>query len=85
MNNERAQLLKKLQTTSFCINEVALYLDGHPTNKMALAFYDKIKREHKDLMQKYETTYGPLTYYNAGGPSWTWIQGPWPWQNEKEV
>lgn len=85
MNNEKTQLLKKLQAASFGINEAALYLDGHPTNKLAHAYYDKTKKEYETLMQKYETTYGPLTFYNAGGPSWTWIQGPWPWQHESEV
>ncbi|HBR31995.1 MAG: spore coat protein CotJB [Eubacteriales bacterium] len=85
MNNERAQALKKLQIISFAVNEAALYLDGHPTNKMALAFYEKAVKEHKDLLAKYEKTYGPITFFSASGPSWTWVQGPWPWQNEREA
>lgn len=85
MNNDKTQSMRKLQVASFAINEVALYLDGHPTNKMALAFYDKAIKEQKELVAKYEKTYGPITFFDAGGPSWTWIQGPWPWQNESEV
>jgi hypothetical protein len=57
----------------------------HPTNKKALDFYDKAKKERREAVEKYEATYGPLTFYNAKGPSWTWIQGPWPWQNEREA
>lgn len=84
MNTEKAKLMRKIQIACFAINEVALYLDGHPTNKMALSYYDKVKREHKELTDKYEKTYGPLTFYNAGGPSWTWVQGSWPWQQGME-
>ncbi|HAN21288.1 MAG: hypothetical protein A2Y15_02225 [Clostridiales bacterium GWF2_36_10] len=84
MNNDRAQMLRRLQEADFAMYEAVLYLDGHPTNKMALAFYDKAAKAYCDLKEKYEMTYGPLTIQNASGPSWTWIQGPWPWQNEME-
>ncbi|PKM62094.1 MAG: spore coat protein CotJB [Firmicutes bacterium HGW-Firmicutes-21] len=85
MKRERVQSLRKVQIAAFAVNEAVLYLDGHPTNRKALEFYDKAKKDYKDSMEKYEATYGPLTFYNAGGPSWTWIKGPWPWQNEREA
>ena len=85
MNMERAQLLRKVQIASFAVNEAVLYLDGHPTNKKALEFYEKWVKEAKELKDKYEKAYGPLTFYDGKGPSWTWIQGPWPWQTEREA
>lgn len=85
MNNDRNQLLKKIQVADFTVDEAILYLDGHPTNKLALSFFEKATKECDDLIAKYETTYGPLDAHHASGPSWTWIQGPWPWQHESEV
>lgn len=85
MNREKHKALRNLQIASFAVNEAALYLDGHPTNKTALEYYGKAVKNYKTLMEKYEATYGPLTLYSGKGPSWTWIQGPWPWQNEREA
>jgi len=85
MNRNREKALKDVQKYNFAVNEAVLYLDGHPTNKNALEFYMKAKKMHKDAKEKYEATYGPLTFYNAQGPSGTWIKGPWPWQNEREA
>jgi spore coat protein JB len=84
-NKDRMNDLRTLQAAAFVVDEVGLYLQGHPTNKNALNYYSKAVKELKDLTDKYEKAYGPLTMVNAGGPVWNWIQGPWPWQNEREA
>ena len=46
--------LKNLQALSFALVETALYLDGHPNDKKAIGYYDKIKNEYKTALEKYE-------------------------------
>lgn len=81
--NERIRLLRRLQAEDFATLEAVLYLDGHPTNKKALAFYDKHRAIAKGLRDEYEGKYGPITIYgNNDNNDWHWIDKPWPWERE---
>ena len=40
MTTERARLLRQVQNHSFALNEAALYLDGHPDNQKARAYFE---------------------------------------------
>ena len=42
--NERERLLRRIQAEDFAVYETVLYLDGHPKNRQALAYYQK----HRD-------------------------------------
>ena len=63
----------------FAINELALYLDTHPTDDKALCLHRKYCREAKDLKDKYQKVYGPLTI-NFPCNKWRWLEEPWPWE-----
>lgn len=83
--NNRKSLLKQIQIVDFALHETVLYLDGHPTDRKAMAYYKSAKQRLKALMDEYTEKYGPLNYYLVSGNSWSWIDKPWPWQNEKEA
>ena len=81
--NDRERLLRRIQEEDFVVYETVLYLDGHPRNKIALAFYDKHRAIAKGLRDEYEGKYGPITIYaNNDMNDWHWIDRPWPWEKE---
>lgn len=82
MTKEQAKDMKKLMEIDFVIHETVLYLDGHPENKKALDFYNKVNNERKKAYDMYVSRYGPLNAYDVRQNSWTWIDTPWPWQRE---
>lgn len=76
-NNE---LLKTVYETGFALDDVALYLDTHPTDPAAMNFYHQISNANREAVQKYEMTYGPLMYNGVKTDYWSWLNGPWPWE-----
>ena len=84
MNMTRRELLKKLMDIDFVIHETVLYLDGHPNNKKALDYYKTVQEEQREIYNQYATQFGPVTAENVKQDTWTWINEPWPWQNERE-
>ena len=82
---ERSILLKRVQICDFALNDAALYLDTHPEDADALAYYKKYLDMRAAAVSDFESRFGPLTKgaYD-GGKRWTWVDGPWPWQMEEE-
>lgn len=75
----REKMLKEIKSLQFAIIELALYLDTHPEDERALCLHRKYARELKDLKDKYQKVYGPLTI-NFPCNKWRWIEEPWPWE-----
>jgi len=80
-STDKNTLLKRIMTADFAIHETALFLDAHPNNKKALAYYNKMRELRQELMAEYNEKHGPLTYFEVRGDAWSWIDTPWPWQN----
>lgn len=80
----RDELMHKIQETGFAVYDTVLFLDSHPTCRMALDFYNDNKRMYENYVAEYEKNFGPLTVGGqpADADSWTWIQDPWPWELE---
>ncbi len=82
-NSARAMLLRKVQQHYFAMVETGLYLDGHPNCQKALSYFEKQKAAYEAYVAEFEATYGPLTFKSGvAGDTWSWIQGPWPWEPE---
>ncbi len=78
-DNNRAELLKKIKCYSFAVNDLALYLDTHSDDTKALCLHRQYAKELKDLRDKYQKVYGPLTIdYPCN--KWRWLEEPWPWE-----
>lgn len=83
--NERQRLLKRVQMYSFAVTDAALFLDTHPDNASALAYYNKYKKLYKEAADEFEAKYGPLTIMSErNNESWTWVNDPWPWEEQVE-
>ncbi len=80
--SERAALLRRVQIARFAAHDAALYLDTHPDDAAALAYWRKYNALGAEAAAAYEKKYGPLTAAAAGGTPWPWVNGPWPWEPE---
>ena len=78
----KKRMLQEIKETDFTLKELNLYLDTHPNCKEALEMYKTYEQRLKKLMCDYENTFGPLTPSSVNNTDvWTWINGPWPWEN----
>lgn len=84
MHNEtlemtKYEMMKKIQEYNFSVIELVLYLDTHPTDLKALNLHKEYTKSLKELKDKYQKVYGPLTIYYPCN-KWRWIEEPWPWE-----
>jgi len=78
---EKDKLLKKIQMYGFCIKDVSLYLDTHPTDKSGLEYFKKYNDLMKAASAEYAEKYGPLSISDVNSTTrWTWVSDPWPWE-----
>lgn len=79
---EYYQYLQELQTIDFVLVELTLYLDTHPDDQQSLAQFGQFQKRKTVLMQQFQALFGPLQEFgnSAVGQTWTWAEGPWPWQ-----
>ena len=80
-NNQetRESLIQKIMEYRFSVIELGLYLDSHPTDQKALCLHNEYSKKLKELSDKYQKVYGPLTMdYPCN--KWRWLEMPWPWE-----
>ena len=74
------QLLQKVYETGFALDDATLYLDTHPADSQAMAYYQYVRKANQDAVTAYEQAYGPLMINQVNSGSWTWTSNPWPWE-----
>ena len=83
-DSSRAELMRKVQETSFACVDMNLYLDNHPDDTNAINTYNSLCNQFAQARYAYENKYGPLTNFGYA-PSrcpWQWADQPWPWDRE---
>lgn len=76
---QREEMMMKIRELDFAIIELGLYLDTHPDDRRALCLHNSYAKECKELKDKYQKIYGPLTIdYPCN--KWRWLEEPWPWE-----
>lgn len=69
-----------LQSLSFTVQELALYLDTHQWDQDALELY----RTYQEQLQKARhlniQKHGPLTHQDVVKGDYAWLDDPWPWE-----
>ena len=78
-NTDKENMLNRIKEYNFSVIELSLYLNTHPNDEKALYLHKKYSTELKELKEKYQKIYGPLTIYYPSN-KWRWIEGPWPWE-----
>lgn len=82
-NEKTITPLTELQTLSFAIQELALYLDTHRNDKEAFELYRQFQSLYEQGREKYEKECGPLTHMSAAKSEYRWLDDPWPWEYAK--
>ena len=78
-NNIREEMMMQLRAYKFSIIELGLYLDTHPDDEKALCLHKEYCKKAKELSDKYQKMFGPLTIYYPC-KKWRWLEEPWPWE-----
>lgn len=89
LEGQRPQLadtkLNQLRALDFVIQELGLYLDTHPNDSEAFALFQNYVELEKAARESYVEQHGPLTQNDAAlNSTYTWGNGPWPWQYSEE-
>lgn len=81
---DKTQLLNEINTTSFAVNDLVLYLDTHPDDVEGLTLFHECNGRRNKAIQEFEQEYYPLTtdcIHNAGTVGhWSWGDAPAPWE-----
>ena len=72
-------MLMQIRELNFAVIELGLYLTTHPEDQKALCLHRKYAKELKELMDKYQKVYAPLSIYFPCN-KWRWLEEPWPWE-----
>ena len=75
----RQEMIDQIKSLDFAIIELGLYLDTHPDDQRALCMHKEYCKQAKDLKDKYQKMYGPLTIFYPCN-KWRWLEQPWPWE-----
>lgn len=77
--------MTELQALEFVVLELGLYLDTHPDDAEAFSLFRQYVDMEKAAKTAYEAKYGPLFLSSAAnaGESFRWLDGPWPWNFER--
>ncbi len=79
----RKELLEYITNVSFAVDDAKLFLDTHPCDEEALAYFREYSRKRNEALKEYAAHFGPLTIdtvvYSCAD-RWDWINEPWPWQ-----
>ncbi len=83
-NSEREDMLMQLQELNFAMIDLGLYLDLHDNDRNIINLFNEYQKKEKELCKIYENKYGPLTFNSKEvGNTWTWDNGPWPWEVQR--
>ena len=79
----RSQLMDTISPSSFAVDEMLLYLDTHPDDTDAMAYFQKQSCVRRAAMKEYAARFGPLTVDDVDdtcSDTWEWMKQPWPWE-----
>ena len=78
----RNELMDKINQYSFAMNEANLFLDTHPFDQEALAYFQKFRELRIEAVKEYAKYYAPLCidYAVCEKTPWSWVNEPWPWE-----
>lgn len=80
VKSEKEQLLLKIQEFSFAVNDLNLYLDLYPNDKMVFELFKQYNLELNKLNNIYSEKFEVIEINQDIGNSFTWYKNPWPWE-----
>lgn len=78
---EQIKLFQWINMVSFAVNDITLYLDTHPCDQEAIAYFNHFCEIRNQALQEYSSCYGPLTIDTAmPDQKWLWSMQSMPWE-----
>ena len=80
--NEQAEMLTYIDSLCFACVDLNLYLDVFPNDRSAIDLFNQYRNQKKDLVEEYESKFGPLLLSSDSLNTypWAWDDKPWPWE-----
>lgn len=79
--NQKEQMLKDIGIVDFTVTELALFLDTHPKDSMAMEYFNHYNRMNVQLKREFSRNYYPLKLeYADSNQEWRWGDAPLPWE-----
>ena len=79
----KKDLMDQIYLYRFAVDDAKLFLDTHPEDEDALAYFYECSRMRNQALKEYAKNFGPLTIdtvTDSCSDNWDWIDSPWPWQ-----
>lgn len=80
----RENMMMQIRELNFAIIELGLYLDTQPEDQRALYLHREYAKRLRDLKDKYQKMYGPLSIYYPCN-KWRWLEEPWAFSEKRSV
>lgn len=82
---ERESLMEQINSISFALNDLTLYLDTHPDCPKGAPLFYELTKSRLELLAEYARKYYPLTQSsivtgNLDPAHYDWTEGPMPWE-----
>ena len=82
---EREVLMNKINSVSFALNDLTLYLDTHPDCPNGTALFHELLKERLELLADFAAKFYPLTQLSietghSDNTCYGWSEGPMPWE-----
>jgi len=58
---DKESLLRKIDSVSFMMTDLSLFLDTHPSDKRAAKLFMQYQKERKELLKEFSEHFYPLT------------------------
>lgn len=82
--SKEENLLLQIQAYEIALMDLNLYLDIYPNDNSLLTLYNQYTNDKNRLVEEFEKTYYPISKAaSAKSNEWKWIEGSWPWENDK--
>jgi len=80
--NEKRKLANDINVLDFTMTELREYLDTHPYDRDAIAYYQKYAMLKKQAVAEYTMKYGMICADTpcSSGDEWKWAKEPMPWE-----
>lgn len=82
MDNKKS-MLYDIMLFDFAVQDSTLFLDTHPDDADAFAYYKEASNRLQKSKKAYETQYGSLTNREVFGTNYSYIKGPAPWEGDR--
>lgn len=82
--NQYEEDLLNLNQMQFAAHELNLFLDNYPNDTNIINAYNQYRENYTNLLQEFESKYGPVTVISdvLNTTPWAWNNEPWPWEGD---